>query len=912
MIRMIPSSPGQAKAYFSDALSKSDYYMNDQELQGTFQGKLADRLKIAGPATKEVFFRLCENKHPTLRESLTPNTRNNRITGWDISYHAPKSLSILHALSKDNHLLKAFEGAVKDAMDEIEKDVKTRVRKNNQYDDRKTGEILYAGFTHQTSRAVGDQVPDPHMHRHCFLMNVAWDDIEEQYKAAKVRDIKRDMPYYQTLFHKGLSDRLIKLGYQVKRTKTSFEIIGVPQKIIDHFSKRTNEIGRIAKEKGITDPEALDALGAQTRSKKQKGTSMETLKAAWKKQLQEVSKDIDLSGLGAVRYGPVQEKKFLRELDCVDYALSDAFERKSVAHDRRVIEKAFRLSIGYNNVSIQGIRDSFYTDQRLIQIEKQGMKMLTTKEVLAEEKQMVALAKMGKGAITPLYKSPPTISLNEQQTNAVKHILTTQNRLSIVMGAAGTGKTKLMTEAVKHIEQAGKKVIVVAPTAQASRVVLKNEGFKEAETVAKLINDKSMQESLSKQVLWVDEAGILSNREMLQLLEIVQKQDAQLILGGDTRQHTSVARGDALRILNTVGKIQAAEVNKIYRQKNHVYRSAVEDLSKGRILGAFEKLESLGGIKTIDITAPHNKLADDYTAAIRKGKTALIVSPTHEQGEAVSHVIRKRLQELGRIGKKEWTFQRLINCNWTQAQKSDPNMYRPGQTIQFNQNCKGIKRGSVFTILKNEDTEITLKDQSGKSLKLPEKAEAYFDVFDASEIKLSKGDAVRITKNAFDLNQKRIDNGTSLIVSRVDKKGNIILSNKVAKTKFELPNQFGHIAHDYCVTSHSSQGKTVDEVFIAQPSSTFEASNLKQFYVSVSRGREKVHIYTDDKEVLLENVSELGNRQSALELLESTNDELKYVLEKQQKEYAEKLSAIYKQNKDVTVNPIEREYEPDF
>jgi hypothetical protein len=67
----------------------------------------------------------------------------------------------------------------------------------------------------------------------------------------------------------------------------------------------------------------------------------------------------------------------------------------------------------------------------------------------------------------------------------------------------------------------------------------------------------------------------------------------------------------------------------------------------------------------------------------------------------------------------------------------------------------------------------------------------------------------------------------------------------------------------------------VDEVFIFQPSATFPATDLKQFYVSVSRGREKVHIYTDDKEALIDHASQMRDRQSGLELLNLMKDNQK-------------------------------------
>ncbi|MEJ7659604.1 MAG: MobF family relaxase [Hymenobacter sp.] len=311
MIRMIQStSAAHAKAYFAEALSKADYYLDDQELNGRIQGKLAERLGVTGTATKETFFAFCENVNPTTGQPLTPRTKDERTTGYDINFHCPKSVSIVHALSKDDHIITAFQDCVTETMRDIEADSKTRVRKDGQYNDRDTGELAWADFVHQTARPTEDAAPDPHLHAHCFVFNATWDETEKQCKAGQFRDIKRDMPYYQARFHKQLADKLEGLGYQIRRTDKSFELEGVPQQVIDLFSKRTNEIGQVAKEKGITDAKELSELGARTRSKKQKGLSMAQLKIEWRRQIQELGPEGKDTG-GTIRYAPTKERPAL-------------------------------------------------------------------------------------------------------------------------------------------------------------------------------------------------------------------------------------------------------------------------------------------------------------------------------------------------------------------------------------------------------------------------------------------------------------------------------------------------------------------------------------------------------------------------------------------------------------------------
>jgi conjugative relaxase-like TrwC/TraI family protein len=869
------SSAAHAKDYFSESLAKSDYYINDQELNGQIQGKLAERLGIAGPATRDVFFALCENKNPTTGESLTLRTKLERTTGYDINFHCPKSVSIIHALAKDDHILKTFQSCVNDTMKDIEADIKTRVRKNGQYDERDTGELIWADFIHQTARPVDNALPDPHLHAHCFVFNATYDQEEKVFKAGQFRDIKRDMPYYQARFHKKLSDRLIEQGYQVKRTPKSFEIIGVPKEAIELFSKRTDEIDRVAEAKGIKDDKRKDELGARTRAKKQTGHSMEELKAAWKQQLATLElKDKDTSG-SLVRYAPKTDKALLSAERCIDHASLHAFERASVIQDRRLLMAAYRHAIGHTEAKLDEITQSLQNNPTFLQVQEKGKTMCTTKEVLSEEQHMVQLARKGQGRMMPLYFQAPEVNLKGQQAEAVTHVLTTTNQVSIIRGAAGSGKTTLMKEAVQHFNKVGKEVIVIAPTSQASRGVLRDEGFDKAETVSKLLMDRDLQNQLKDQVLWVDEAGLLGTKDMTALLEITQKQNARLILGGDTRQHSSVVRGDALRILNTVGEIKTSEVNKIYRQRHEHYRQVVQDLADGQILSAFEKLDSMDAIKTIDPLDPHTQLVNDYAEAVSKGKSVLVISPTHAQSEEVTAEIRKKLRIDDQLGKREITVERLSNCNFTEAEKKDWRNMQPGMLVQFNQNFPGIKRGSVWEIEDASEKDVLIKNNEDVYASLPMEKSQDYDLYRKDTMELAKGDKIRLTRNGFDANGKRLHNGQLLDVANVTKKGDIHLVNPATETTYAVNQDHGHLTHAYCITSHASQGKTVDEVYIAQPAATFPATDAKQFYVSVSRGRDIARIYTDDKEELLAHAARAGDRQSAIELVGHGTDRVK-------------------------------------
>lgn len=867
MIRMIQSTSSKtAKKYFNEALSETEYYLNSQELCGRFHGRIASRLNIGSIATKDIFHMLCDNVNPNSGKALTPRVKDYRTIGYDINFHCPKSVSILNAFSKDNHILNAFQSSVQEIMYEIETDAKTRVRTNNKDDDRQTSELIWADFVHLTSRPVSGFNPDPHLHSHCFTFNVTWDEVEQRYKAAQFRDIKQDMPFYQAKFNKTLSDKLISLGYQIHRTKNAFEVVGVPEQVINLFSKRTSEIDDIAAKEGLSNARDLDNLGARTRSKKQKHIPMSELLKDWREQV----KALNLKNTAVIRHALPLPQTPLKASECILHSEKHCFERLSVVQDRRILAQAYVFGTGNSTVTTNEIDESFIDDNRFIRIPHKHKTLCTTRDIIHEEKRMVELAKKGKGILSPLYDKAPTLKVTGEQADAITHILTTRDRISIISGKAGTGKTTLMQEAIRLIKSNNIKVSVVAPTAQASRGVLRQEGFQDAETVAKLLSTAQLQANLANGMLWVDEAGLLGSHDMTALLELATNANARIILSGDVKQHSSVVRGDALRTLQTMADIPVVGINTIYRQKNETYKKAIYALSDGDIETGFEHLNSIGAIKKIDVSNPTALLVRDYFDTLNRRKTALIISPTHYQGDLLTAEIRKKLKQENRISKKDIQVPRLVNSGLTEAQKQDYQNYHSNQVIQFNQNLPLIKRGSSWSVFNVLDGKVMIINDHGLVTELPVLQSHLFEVYNENKINLAKGDIIQITRNGFDLKKKRLNNGQVLSMLSPDKSGNLRFKNTQSKVVYTLPNNFGHLNHAHCITSHASQGKTVDEVFIMQSTLTFPATNAKQFYVSASRAREKVHIYTDDPEMLLKNASELGERLSALELFEET------------------------------------------
>jgi conjugative relaxase-like TrwC/TraI family protein len=690
MIRVTQqNSASGAKRYYATA----DYYNEGQEIVGCWGGKGASRLGLEGMVDRISFEQLCDNLDPRTGKPLTVRTRTERRVGYDFTFSVPKSVSLLHAMSGDQKILEAFRGAVDETMREIEAEIKTRIRMGGQDADRVTGNMVWAEFIHTTSRPVGG-VPDPQLHAHCFVFNTTWDEEEHRWKAGQFADIKRDAPYFQAAFRVRLANRLQGLGYGVERKRDDFEIAGIPADVLKRFSRRTALIEKVAEERGITDPDRKGELGAETREKKSHQMTWEELRRAWDNRLTVQERHV-LEG--TYNHATSYARPERGERMAVDHAIEHSFVREAVVPERKLLTEALKRGIGA--VTVEGVTREML-ERPLIRSDVTGRKMATTKEMLALESRLIDFARQGRGRCRPLGDPERPCSrdwFNDGQKAAVRHVLGSRDRVMIIRGVAGTGKTTLEQEIGEALAEAGRPVVAVAQSVKASREVLRQEaGFATADTVARFLKDQEMQESARGGVILVDEASQLGTRDMLRVFDAAEAVGARVILVGDRRQHRSVTAGEPLRQLEETAGLKVAEVTEILRQQGD-YKKAAEALSKGRTEKGFKELDKLGWIKQVPDADRYKQLAAAYLVAAaekkRDGtpKSALVVSPTHAEGDRITEAIRDGLRAQGRLGKE-----RIVNAwvptHLTDAEKADPTQYEPGELLQFQQNAKGYKK----------------------------------------------------------------------------------------------------------------------------------------------------------------------------------------------------------------------------
>lgn len=889
MIRIRTHSSADAAINYylgEDRSRQADYYMSSLEQQGHWFGGLTERLSMSHAIQRDAFVALCKGRDPNTGEALTGSTRSGRRPGFDISFHVPKSLSILHAFRGDDRIEQAVRDAVREAMTMFELATETRVRSQGQDHNRSTGSLLYGEFVHHTSRPVMDaasgelMTPDMHLHVHAFVPNITWDPQEQKYKAVQNAGWYRVAPLVEAAFHHHLACRVAEIGYGIERRGNTWEIASIPRETLDRFSKRTSEIEAIARELNITDDSLKDELGARTRHGKGSERPWGELRREW----QELATPGDLSAINGADVDPTRPD--VTPAQAVDHALDLLFERSSVVRERDILRAAMQRGIGSELISLSNIKAELATRDLLHTPDLYDGRFLTPRHVVAEEQRLVDLAADGRARFEPM-GSPdrsvgeiePGISFNQGQHDAIRHVWESQDLITVVRGAAGTGKTALMNETIQGLEANGRPTTVLAPTSLVVEEVLQGEGFGDAATIASFLVNPRQQDQARGGVIWVDEAGLVGTPTMLKLMETAASLDARIVLSGDTMQHSSVERGQPMRTLIEHAHLPAAEVREVVRQRSSpAYKEICEMVDTEdphKLDQAFQRMQEDRGdgrswIVEHEQEERHQALARDYAELVKegffKGKhelRALAIAPTHKEGRQVTEAIREELKDQKLISHQDHTFTTYQSTGWETAQKADPAQYREGQAVYFNRAVSGIRAGSGWWRVDEvtPDQVLIKHTQSGRSEPLPTDKADRFAVYEPRETAIAQGDLVRITSKTKSVEGKNLARNVITQCVGFTKEGHIRLANDAT-----LDRDNGNFQPGYVTTSEVGQGRNAGEALVSIDTKSSEWMSQPHLYVPFTRGKQGARVYTDSIETLRSVVSATSKEMSPLDV----------------------------------------------
>jgi conjugative relaxase-like TrwC/TraI family protein len=891
-------SADAAKKYFTQGLEWSDYWAQDGYTPGVWFGKGAEILGLSGEVDREHFYALLAGRNPFTGEKLTARIKDDRRCGYDMVFSPVKSFSSLWARAREypelqERLIEVFRDSVLETLrEDVEPMMQTRLRRGGQRGNIIVGNVLGSLFLHHEARPMADG-SDPHLHYHAYLQNLVWAPHENRWQAGEFHDLHVDREAIEAAFEARLALRVkalkAEIAQQVKlegrRERRAWEIGGVPASLIAKDSRRTQEIEDVARRRGITDDDEKGKLGAQTRRGKVEGKRLSEQFDYWESRQTPEERDA-LAGVLARMAAATAESDSVRVCPndpalarlAVDWARRHLFEKDAVVRQGQLASAALRYGVG--GVSPEGIREAIEEsigDGRLLAGIKEGRRLLTTKEAFDREQWVIGFARRGRGTCRALAEKDRPIRtdwLNRQQRRAIRWLWDSHDRVILLRGAPGVGKTTLLQEAVEGIEANGKQVFALAPSADASRGTLRESGFAGAETVAMLLKDERFQRRVAGQVLLVDEGSLLGAKDGYEFFRLAERLNCRVIVAGDVRQHSAVEHPGLLCLLENEAGLPVAEVDEIQRQRGK-YKRLVELLVAGDTDRAIDRMAALGWLREIkDPEERERQLVTDYLGVVHqpKGKagrkTALVVSPTHAEGERVTAAIRSALRQKGKIEGEEHELQRLVKVELSEAEKGDALRYvhAAGEVVQFYQNAKGgFKRGQRVTVVGRDDLgHVCVRTDAGevKPLRLDEAAK--FEVFRPRTLRLAAGDRLRITGNGHDLSgMHALNNGAIYTVAGFTPGvGDLVLSNGWLVSK-----DYGHFNQGYVVTSQGSQSKTVDQVVGAVSSESFPALSREAMLVMVSRGRDRASFVTDSLDGLKDAVRKSERRLTATELL---------------------------------------------
>lgn len=463
------SSAGGTSKYMTDQAA-TEYYVG-QAVPSQWQGQGSELQGLAGrevtesDLTKQLEGKVTEFNKDSQQweEKQLGVTRGGELqhrAGWDLTFAAPKSVSIEAEVFANADVRAAHEGAVSKAMGFLE-DKAAQARIGGDF--VQTKNMTYATFEHATSRAG-----DPQTHTHVIVANVTYSDG----KAYSLSNEKL-MDYRTTadaVYKNELANSLEKAGYAVEWDKNgNFEIAGYSKENLETFSKRSEEIKGALAEHGLDKDTASHAArqtaALDTRQDKDHPENAEAHRAKW--QAEAVAAGINQ----AYRVTPQQQhnnEQMQSARDAVQSAVNHLTEREMAFSEKDLWKEAARFSQGSTNTGRLYEAISAQTKEgNLIQREDDKF---TTREAIESEQKMGERLAVGHGAHEAVmsgkefdkalsaFEERKGFNLSREQRDAARMILTGDDRFQGVQGLAGTGKTTMLELVREAAESKGWEV----------------------------------------------------------------------------------------------------------------------------------------------------------------------------------------------------------------------------------------------------------------------------------------------------------------------------------------------------------------------------------------------------------------------------------------------------------------------
>ena len=758
------------------------------------------------------------------------------VVGYDLTFSAPKSVSILWARADaagQAKIVAAIDQAVAVGMAYMQEQAAWVGRGNNR--SRAPG-LVAADYVHATSRAL-----DPQLHHHVVVANMA----ESSTGSVVALDGRPLYAHAKTagylaaaeLRHE-LSSRLGVQWEEVERGLA--DVAGVGGAAITEMSQRSTEIEDYLQDTGLDSLAARQAANFATRAAKDHAVDPEALRPWWQRRLDAVGFD---ARAAAACYGRQAAPVLVTDEDRAKLfgrlggargvtEMASTFDRRDVI--QHVAEWAGdRLDA----TAITDLADEWLTTEAVVTLHggrREGRTadvirlgdgrvvssvadeaLYTTRAVLDIEQRLLAGYERGRYAgavVVPEVTVEAVLAgrprLGDDQAEMVRAITRSGHRVQCVLGPAGAGKTTALEAAVRAWEDAGFTPIATAVQGTHAEELGARAGI-EARTVASLLMAVRTGSTRigPESVILVDESSTLGNRDLLELMEVVERTGGALRLIGDPAQHSAVAAGGAWRRLLERYPHDRGEVTELRRQRGEEMadvRLALTDYREDRVAAAVARLRDAG--RVVEADSPE-EVIDALVADWYHDRQLRIADPTREASSMTAdhHHERRELNHRARA---------LLAADGT---LTGPSLDLPGISFRAG--------------------DEVMATEGHKDLR-PAGA-PYKDRVKTGE----KGTVVEVR-----LGRKPAD--SSLLVD-FETRGRVVVDHHHLTHRVR-PGIVGRLTHSYALTTYAAQGATM----AAGRDLATEASARAGVYVALSRGVSDARLYVLRRRDLVRDADE--------------------------------------------------------
>ncbi|CAL7961574.1 hypothetical protein GAMM_250006 [Gammaproteobacteria bacterium] len=696
-ISPIRNSTGAAIYYAKE----DNYYLSEVDAKETSQwfGTGADKLELSGKKIEEKDLqKLMEGKLPNgVIIGLQKDGSIKHRAGYDLGFHAPKSVSILALDGGDKRFYEAHLDAVKETLKAIEEDcAQAKIYKGKKISFENTKNLTVALVRHTASREL-----DPHLHHHALVMNVT-ERQDKTWRALASNITKRSdtvngfseriykhQIYYGLIYQLTLANKVVEMGCEIENVGQNglWEIKGVPKEARDTVSKRRKQIEARMESLYYHSKKAADMAALATRENKQKNISLKEMKQTWKAELAKVGFSseeflIQLENNKSKVLTKEQElqksKSTTEAIKTVKDATWHLSQYKLKLDYIKIISQAMEFAIGKTTHRdiVQAV-NQLIKEGFLISLDKSDTTFVT-KELIETEKAIMELVDQSKN-------NKFEINLNNKVIDSLaSDVLQSKHRLSLVESNKLDNKD-FITTILELAESSGKTVRVLSPNRLMANDINENIrrkpdslwqwlislgrpevgesifGFKHKYKEELDLPKFLLRFKQGKDVIIINHAETLGCDDTKTLIELTEKSKAKVIFLRDTTDKRGFGAGNPIETLKQAG---------IERFK----------------LNAPELAQTISVIPELKVIKDNNKrtlqLAKEYAQKDDKENTVVLVG-SKEQLKITNEAIRRELKEKGEISGVEYGISVLKPVYMSKAESVLAHKYQKNMVIRF-------------------------------------------------------------------------------------------------------------------------------------------------------------------------------------------------------------------------------------